>query len=833
MKKRLSVIAMLLCIAVQTSLAQHPKHPSSTEIFESLQKLNFLGSVLYIAAHPDDENTRLIAYMSNHVKARTAYLSLTRGDGGQNLIGPELRELLGVIRTQELLAARRVDGGEQRFSRANDFGYSKHPDETLQIWDKKAVLHDVVHAIRTFKPDVIINRFDHRTPGTTHGHHTSSALLSLEAFDLANNPNSYSNSAKLTGLWQPKRLFFNTSWWFYGSKSKFNDVDKSNLLSFDIGKYYPLKGKSNNEIAALASSQHLCQGFGRLSQRGTEKEYVEFLKGTPLEKDDSNLFSGIDTSWNRIKGGAAVGAILNKIEANFNFINPSAHIPDLVKAYRLLQNVEDLHWKQLKSKALLNIIEMCAGLYLEASATENWATQGEQVELSLEALNRSNTSILLQNIIIDTVTITKNIDLKFNTKYTFAETFKIPEKALPTTPYWLTEKSTLGMYKVNDANLIGKPETPRYYNVSFQLLIDKTPITLTKPIIQRLAKPDKGEVYRPFEIVPEASVKLKDKVLIFKDDTARNIQVTVSAHKANIKGVLKIESPEGWTLSPKTQTIAIKSKGDTQNFTFKVTPPKTQSEGVLRPVVELNGKRFSKTLTAIDYDHIPLQTVVLPSESKIVRLDIKKKGENIGYIQGAGDVVPESLAQIGYNVQLITPNEINPETLSKFDAVVIGIRAYNVLETLQFKQDILFDFVKNGGNMLVQYNTSHRLKTKVLAPYKLQLSRDRVTNENAEVRFLAPKHEVLNTPNTITQKDFEGWTQERGLYFPNQWDKAFTAILAMNDQGETSKKGSLLVAKYGKGHYIYTGLSFFREFPAGVPGAYRLFANLLSLGKTE
>ncbi len=820
-------------MAVQTSLAQHPKHPSSTEIFESLQKLNFLGSVLYIAAHPDDENTRLIAYMSNHVKARTAYLSLTRGDGGQNLIGPELRELLGVIRTQELLAARRVDGGEQRFSRANDFGYSKHPDETLQIWDKKAVLHDVVHAIRTFKPDVIINRFDHRTPGTTHGHHTSSALLSLEAFDLANNPNSYSNSAKLTGLWQPKRLFFNTSWWFYGSKSKFNDVDKSNLLSFDIGKYYPLKGKSNNEIAALASSQHLCQGFGRLSQRGTEKEYVEFLKGTPLEKDDSNLFSGIDTSWNRIKGGAAVGAILNKIEANFNFINPSAHIPDLVKAYRLLQNVEDLHWKQLKSKALLNIIEMCAGLYLEASATENWATQGEQVELSLEALNRSNTSILLQNIIIDTVTITKNIDLKFNTKYTFAETFKIPEKALPTTPYWLTEKSTLGMYKVNDANLIGKPETPRYYNVSFQLLIDKTPITLTKPLIQRLAKPDKGEVYRPFEIVPEASVKLKDKVLIFKDDTARNIQVTVSAHKANIKGVLKIESPEGWMLSPKTQTIAIKSKGDTQNFTFKVTPPKTQSEGVLRPVVELNGKRFSKTLTAIDYDHIPLQTVVLPSESKIVRLDIKKKGENIGYIQGAGDVVPESLAQIGYNVQLITPNEINPETLSKFDAVVIGIRAYNVLETLQFKQDILFDFVKNGGNMLVQYNTSHRLKTKVLAPYKLQLSRDRVTNENAEVRFLAPKHEVLNTPNTITQKDFEGWTQERGLYFPNQWDKAFTAILAMNDQGETSKKGSLLVAKYGKGHYIYTGLSFFREFPAGVPGAYRLFANLLSLGKTE
>ena len=296
--------------------AQKPITPSSSEIFESLQKLNFLGSVLYIAAHPDDENTRLISYMSNHVKARTGYLSLTRGDGGQNLIGSEIRELLGVIRTQELLAARRIDGGEQFFTRANDFGYSKHPDETLAIWNKKDVLSDVVLAIRKFQPDIIINRFDHRTPGTTHGHHTSSAILSFEAFDLANNKSAYPELLKEAGVWQPKRLFFNTNSWFYRTQKEFDEANKENRISFDIGTYYPLKGESNNEMASVASSQHLSQGFGRLSQRGTQNEYVEFLKGDPLNNND-DIFAGIDTSWNRIKGGKAIGDIVYEIENNF------------------------------------------------------------------------------------------------------------------------------------------------------------------------------------------------------------------------------------------------------------------------------------------------------------------------------------------------------------------------------------------------------------------------------------------------------------------------------------------------------------------------------------
>eukprot|EP01093_Parvamoeba_rugata_P000420 TRINITY_DN10431_c0_g1_i8.p1 TRINITY_DN10431_c0_g1~~TRINITY_DN10431_c0_g1_i8.p1 ORF type:complete len:377 (+),score=72.50 TRINITY_DN10431_c0_g1_i8:2483-3613(+) len=361
-------LCLLLFISSIVSLqAQQPKKYNSSEIYEAVQKLNVLGSVLYIAAHPDDENTRLISYMSNEVKARTAYLSLTRGDGGQNLIGPEIRELLGVIRTQELLAARRVDGGEQRFTRANDFGYSKHPDETLEIWNKDDVLSDVVWAIRDFKPDIIINRFDHRRAGRTHGHHTASAMLSMEAFDLANDASKYTSQLELTQTWQPKRLFYNTSWWRYGSQEEFDKLDKSNMINFDVGVYYPSKGMSNNEVAALASSQHLCQGFGRLSQRGSQQEYIEFLKGEPLQKNE-DIFSGIDVSWNRIEGGKAIGNILKSIETHFNFKNPASHLPQLLEAYKLLQNVKDEHWKTVKTKELKTIIEACSGLYLEVSA---------------------------------------------------------------------------------------------------------------------------------------------------------------------------------------------------------------------------------------------------------------------------------------------------------------------------------------------------------------------------------------------------------------------------------------------------------------------------------
>ncbi|MEO1032492.1 MAG: PIG-L family deacetylase [Bacteroidota bacterium] len=830
-------ITLYLCFvlgSLVTLKAQQPQKLSSSEIYEAVQKLNVLGSVLYVAAHPDDENTRLIAYMANEVKARTAYLSLTRGDGGQNLIGPEIRELLGVIRTQELLAARGVDGGEQRFSRANDFGYSKHPSETFDIWDKDQVLADVVWAIREFKPDIIINRFDHRTPGSTHGHHTASAMLSMEAFDLTNDASKYPSQLSLTETWQPKRLFFNTSWWFYGSRENFEKADKSNMINFDIGVYYPTKGMSNNEVASLASSQHLCQGFGRLTTRGTQEEYIEFLKGEPLD-GSNDVFAGIDTSWSRIEGGQAIGDILNMVEKNFNFINPAAHLPQLLEAYKLLQSVKNEHWKTIKTKELKAIIEACAGLYLEVSASAPHTSPNSTISLRIEALNRSNAKINLVSYKLSTLQngISKNMEMPENERLNFEEGITIPSDIATTAPYWLNKKSSLGMYHVEEQQLIGLPETPRAVFVDFNLNINGTPLQITKPVVYRYSKPDKGELYRPFEIIPEVSASISNKVFIFENDQQKEIEITVKAGRDAVEGYVQMAYPNDWSVYPEKQKIEIANKGDIQKVVFTVLPPKGQSEGLITPMVNINGEFYTDELIEIDYDHIPYQTVLLPSKSKVVRLGINKRGNNIGYIEGAGDVVPESLRQIGYNVTIIKPEQIAPENLMNFDAIVVGIRAYNILDELKFKQKFLLDYVNEGGNLIVQYNTNRRIKTDNIAPYDLQLSRDRVTDENAEVRILDPNHPILNYPNKITQEDFDGWVQERGLYFPNQWSDEFTPLLAMNDKGESSKEGSLLVAKYGKGNYIYTGLSFFREFPAGVSGAYRLFANLLSAGKED
>ena len=834
-----SVLFSLLIISafVRTSLAQgitiQPKKPTSSQIYEDIKKLNFLGSVLYVAAHPDDENTAAISYFSNTVKARTAYLSLTRGDGGQNIVGPELRELLGVIRTQELLAARATDGGEQLFTRANDFGYSKHPDETLAIWNKDEVLSDVVWAIRTFKPDVIINRFNHRTPGTTHGHHTSSAMLSVEAFDLAGDTSKYSDQLQHTDVWQPTRQFFNTSWWFYGSKEAFAKADKSNLIKVDVGTYYPGHGLSNTEISSLSRSQHKSQGFGNTGSRGESDTYFELLRGEM--PSNNSIFDGIDTSWKRVNGGAPIGKILAKVEKDFDFKNPAASVSGLVKAYALLEKLPTSHWKTVKSQDLKTIIAACAGLYLEGVTNTNKASLGEDITVTIEAINRSNASVTLSDIIgVDGKKKNVSSPLLTNKKHTSEMAFSITPALAHTNAYWLNEAGELGMYTVKNRTLIGKPETPKTQTLQYQLTIEGVPITYEIPVVYKYNDRVKGEVYQYFEIVPEASVALEEKVQIYANNTPREIIVTVTAHAAKVKGNLSLELNNDWKSSPASIPVTLSQKNETQSYIFTITPPNGQSETDIKPILLAGDKRFDREFVRIDYDHIPLQSLFLPAFAKAVKIDIQRKGDYIGYIQGAGDAVAENLTQIGYKVAVIKPEEITSQSLQQFDAVVVGIRAYNVIEEMQQAQPLLLEYVKKGGTMIAQYNTSGRWgNTKIGAPYPLQLSRDRVTDEYSEVRILDKNHPIMNFPNKLGQKDFEGWTQERGLYFPNEWAKEYTPILSMNDKGEDPKNGSLLVAPYGDGHYIYTGLSFFRELPAGVAGAYRLFANMLSIGKNE
>ena len=823
MKKLLSII-ICLC-AVTSAFSQKPEKPDAAEILLKLNKLNFLGNVLYMAAHPDDENTRLIAYLSNEEMANTAYLALTRGDGGQNLVGPEIREGLGVIRTQELLAARRIDGGKQFFSRANDFGYSKNAKETLEIWDEDQVLSDAVWVFRNFRPDVIITRFppDERAG---HGHHTTSAIMAEQAFKAAADKSKYPEQLKYVDIWQPKRLYTNTGRWWNPNMTG----EEKGVLTYDVGTYSPLLGKSYSEIAALSRSQHKSQGFGSTGTRGESKEFLEYVRGDQAEKD---IFEGIDTSWKRVKGGEKVGAIIQKAIDQYNAANPSAIVPRLLQARAEILKLQDEFWKKQKLQEIDQIIKAASGLYIEAVANDYAFTPGDQVEIKLEVINRSALDIKLKTINYPSGKDNAvNAALTTNKDFEYSETIEIASDADYSDAYWLKEAGTLGMYKVDKQTLRGKPQNDPALQVKVAVDIDGQAISYDIPVVYKWNDPVAGEQYRPFEITPPVFTNLEEGVYIFPGNEAKSITVNVKSVEDNLSGKLKLKAPKGWKVSPESFDVSIDKKWGESHFTFQLLPPSEQSTGDLKAVVEINGKEYCHALTNINYDHIPAQMLMMPATSKVVKLDIKKRGQLIGYIQGAGDAIPAALREIGYEVWEMNDADITPDNLRKMDAVILGVRALNTNERISFYMNDLLDYAKNGGTLIVQYNTNYRLKTENFTPYSLQLSRDRVTEEDAEVRILKPNHPVMNTPNKITQKDFEGWVQERGLYFPDKWDSHYEAILSSNDKDEkkSPKDGGLLVAKYGKGYYVYTGYSWFRELPAGVPGAYRLFVNLVSLG---
>lgn len=801
--------------------AQPSKQLSSNEIYHEIQKLNFLGSVLYVAAHPDDENTKLISYFSNEVKANSAYISLTRGDGGQNLIGPEMGELLGVIRTQELLRARSIDGGKQFFSRAYDFGYSKLPDETFEIWDKEQVLTDLIQVIQDFRPDVIINRFDHRTPGSTHGHHTASAMLSVEAFEAVKH-NRHA----------PRRLFYNTSPWSFPSQEAFEKADKSNHVIIDANVFYPFKGKSNGEIAALSRSQHKCQGFGATGIRGSENEYLELIKGD-LPQGKKDVFEGINTTWARIPEGKTIGEILEKVEKNFNFQNPSVHLKDLTKAYLLIQKIEDDYWKNLKSEHIKTIILACSGLYLEAVSNSESTTKSGKFDLNFEATNRSESDIDLVAVSFFGKKISKNEKLQNNKPLYFKEeSISVPLDTDYSNPYWLKEEKTKGMFVVKQQELRNLPQTENDFPVVFVLDIEGTTIEFTKNIIYKFNSPENGETYRPFVVLPDVVVSFADEVLVFADNNPKEVVVKIKAFQDNTKGEVSVETPKGWTISPKEITFDIHKKGEETLARFTLTPSKDSESVTLKAVAQVNGQPFDQKLIEIDYDHIPKQLVLKKAEAKSVRLDLKKNKNEIAYLMGATDEIPKGLQQIGYNVTQISVGEITTENLSKYPTVILGIRAYNTLADLKLKSKVLNNYVENGGTVIMQYITSgfrKNLDISEFTPYPLEIGRERVTDEEAKITFAQPKHQVLLSPNKITEEDFEGWIQERGLYFGAEWSKKYEPVFIMNDKGESKKEGSLLIAKHGKGHFVYTGISFFRQIPNGTSGAYRLLVNLIEL----
>ncbi len=828
-------ILSIVCLLCTVSLfGQSPKQLSAPEIYEELEKFNFLGTALYVAAHPDDENTRLISYLSNGLHARTAYLSLTRGDGGQNLIGTEIRELLGVIRSQELQMARATDGGQQFFTRANDFGYSKHPDETLEFWDKDKVMEDILYVIRTFKPDVIVNRFDHRTPGRTHGHHTSSAMLSVEAFDLAADPKAYPEQAKKHGTWQVTRQFMNTSWWFYGSRENFDKADKSNMISVDAGIYYPVRGISNGEISSLARSKHRSQGFGSSGARGSYQEYLELLNGS-LPENKENLFDGINTTWTRVKGGQKIKDIMDDVLANFNFKNPSEIVPQLLQIKSQLSSIQNDHWKDIKSEHLDAIITACLGMHIEASTEVQQCTRGDSIDLTYEVTFRSpsNSNCTLESVRLNQQDQEISEALEANTQNKWFKKIGVASDAPFSNPYWLNETGTLGTYKVEEEKLRTMPQSPSSYVATFNFDIDGQNVAVTRDVNYRYVDPAIGEIRQPFVVIPEASVKFSKELYLFGDGASQKFDVIVKSGKENLKGRLQLNVPNDWKVEPAFVDIEIPLRGQEQNFSFNLTPPNKVSEAFISAVVKTDNETCNQTLINIDYDHIPLQTVLRPAESKIVRVPLVKGGTNIAYIMGAGDKVPESLTNVGYSVSEIDIANLNTTNLNQYDAVVIGIRAYNTKKDLKLYNQILWDYAHDGGTLVVQYNTSRRLNFDMLAPYDIKLSRKRVTDEVSNMDIINPNHIVVNSPNKITDKDFESWVQERGLYFAEEWGPEFDTIIACNDKGEDPLQGSLLIAPHGKGHFVYTSISWFRQLPAGVPGAYRFFANILALSDSD
>ncbi|MEK9613202.1 MAG: PIG-L family deacetylase [Flavobacteriaceae bacterium] len=798
---------------------------NGAEIYKQLLKLNTLSSVLYVAAHPDDENTRLISLFSNHYNARTAYLSMTRGDGGQNLIGTELRESLGLIRTQELLEARKLDGGEQFFTTANDFGYSKHPDETLAFWDREAILSQIVYRIRWFQPDLIIHRFNHQTPGTTHGHHTSSAILSEEAFHLANDPNAFPEQLNRVELWQPKRQFYNTSWWAYGSREKFEQADKSNMIRLESNPMDPIMGRSNEEVASKSRSQHKSQGFGSSPGLGSQEEYIELINGSPLKNNDP--FHGIETGWKRVKGGSEIQILMEEILTDFSLEKPYLSVPKLLTVYQKIKSLENKHWRTLKSQEVRKIIKNCLGLRLQFNTSEPTGVANTSLDTRYRAVNPSPLSVSIVKIEGE-APFSQTKVLKQNRLWQQKQNMILPQST--TTPYWLLEKGNIGNYRVQNEELKGLPETNNPIVAEFTLRIEGINVPFSVPLTYRTTDRVDGEVIENFQLVPKITTQLNESVILFDNETAKPVRVQVQSNSNQSKGVVELIAPQEWKINPPSHPFSIDQKGASQEFIFEVTPPKGNSTALFTSKVTQGEESYDMKLEVIEYPHISKQYLVAPNESKAVKVDLKTKVNHIAYLKGAGDKVAESLRNIGIQVTEFNIEDLRLEKITPFPTLVVGIRAFNVHQSLSFKNKILWEYVALGGTVIVQYNTSRGLNSSLVGPYPLRFSRDRVTDELAKVTVLDPKHPLMNNPNKITPTDFDGWVQERGLYFASNWDSNYIPLLSMNDKGESPKSGSLLVSDYGKGKFIFTGLSFFRELPAGVPGAYRLFVNLISYG---
>lgn len=817
--------SFLMCFAAILS-AQQFQPTSADRIFFKMEKLNVLGNAMYLAAHPDDENTRLISYFTHGKHFNTTYLSLTRGDGGQNLIGTELGASLGVLRTEELLRARSIDGGNQWFTRANDFGFSKHPDETLQFWNEAEILKDMVNAIRKFKPDIIVNRFTTRNPGETHGHHSASAILADKAILLAADDN-YTIPGSNYPAWQVTNMYFNTSYFFYKSREEFERADKSGLYKVDCGLYYPLVGMSNGEIAAQSRSSHRCQGFGSAYSRGSSIEYLELVAGK-APSDFNNPFAEINSTWSRVKGGDAISDKVNSILRAYDYKHPENSIPALIEVSKMIDKLEDPFWRKIKSEEIKSIILDCAGFYFEAVTDSKTVCPGDSMRINIEYINRASIPVSITKLtLLNNVVKNTNLALADNNNIKENYSVRVPHDIPLTTPYWLQGNSSPMMYDVSDRDIIGRPEN--IYPLDGRLSIDVAGYAITIPIkiLYKNVDPAYGQRYGEVQVVPPVTVNIDRNCILAHPTGKTSLHCTVRGFVSDISARLYPDLPKGWTSEPPYFDIGMKLSGESRDFKFMISGPAFAGIDSVGAHIEWKGKHYNRSFQEIRYDHVPYRIINIANKVPVSIVAPPKSKELIGYIDGAGDLVFESLKAAGYNIERIPSDQLNESQLAKYRTILVGIRAFNVLENAAVLNQALSEYAANGGRVVVQYTTAGGMKVKQIGPYPFSVSRTRVTDESADVHFLLPEHILVNKPNKITTDDFRYWVQERGLYFGDKYQDNYQALFGMHDKNENEARGSLLYAPVGKGSFIYTGLVFYRELPAGIPGAYRLMENLL------
>jgi LmbE family N-acetylglucosaminyl deacetylase len=786
-----------------------------------IKKLQVCGNVMYLAAHPDDENTNLITVFAKEKLLDVTYLSLTRGDGGQNLIGTEQGDLLGIIRTQELLEARNIDGGKQEFTRAKDFGFSKLPDETFQKWVKEKVLYDVVFAIRRLQPDVIVTRFS-LEPGKTHGHHTASAMLAVEAAKLASDSTIFPEQLAFCSVHQTKRVVWNSSKWFYNDDQK---LLEKNPIIMNAGNYNPLLGRSYNEISAASRSMHKSQGFGTLSTRGEQTEYFEHLWGDKAQKD---IFENINFKFSRFTDSKIVEPQIEKIIQAYDPQNPSLSVPALSMLYHSLYQLPNTAWRNKKLNEVKNIIKYCMGLYLEAYSAKAFVSINDTFKCQIEIINRSAISSKLISVSTPSKTniLNKPIELDFNKTFTQSFQLFLSDQASISHPYWLEQAGSEGMYDF-DFRMNQFPENLSL-NTQVNIEILGQIFTYDLPIHQKKSDPVKGEIQNPLEIHHPVFINPESNLYIFNSTKPKEFKVKLHTSKSNVFGVLKIKLPKGWYCNEDSIQFRLSKINEEKEYSFWIKPLANPSNGSVSVETKVDGKIYNRSYKSITHSHILPQVYMPKAQSNLIYADIKSSAKRVAYIEGAGDEIPNCLRKISCEVSVIKPLDITFKALSKYDAVVMGVRAFNTIENISQFLPSIYQYVKAGGRLVIQYNTSQRLITDSIGPFKLKLSNERVTDEHATVSILNPQHPLLQFPNKISSSDFEGWVQERGLYFPISWDPQFQTLLACNDPNESPKQSGILFAPYGKGSVVYTSLSFFRQLPAGVVGAYRLFANLIS-----